>query len=250
MSDPDNTSQVLYEVQDSFATITMNRPDALNAITPQMLEQLGAAFAEARDDDEVKVVVLTGAGRAFSSGVDLKALGDVKIVDGMVGDILDIPARGAIEIMRVTPKPIVAKVNGFCFTGALELALACDLMIVAEEAKFGDTHSKWGLRPTWGMSARLPAAVGLQRARELSMTARTFRGREAFDMGMAVRCVPLAELDEATIAFCKELAENSGQSIEAYKTLYESPEVSAALQREFEAIFKITGSNERLAAFM
>src|SRR6185436_18670076 len=106
---------------------------------------------------------------------------------GKVGDILDVPARRVTTLLTTIPKIVIAKVNGFCFTGALELVLACDLAIAADGAKFGDTHAKFGLRPTWGMSQRLVATVGITRARELSYTARTFTGSQAADWGLVTR---------------------------------------------------------------
>ena len=166
-------------------------PEALNALTPALLEELSAGLAEAAADDTVRVVVLTGTGRAFSAGVDLKALAETPVEGGDVSETLNAPARRVTELLSTMPKVTIAKVNGFCFTGALELALACDLMAVAAEAKMGDTHAKFGLRPTWGMSARLVRAVGPIRARELSYTARTFFGSDAFAYGMASHCVPL-----------------------------------------------------------
>ncbi|MDA3040938.1 MAG: enoyl-CoA hydratase/isomerase family protein, partial [Actinomycetota bacterium] len=166
-------------VADGVATITLDRPDALNAITPTMLDELNNAAEEVATNAAVRVVVVTGRGRAFSAGVDLKALGSRELVDGKVGDILDVPARRLTHTLSSMPKPVIAAVNGFCFTGALEIALACDLMIVADEAKIGDTHAKWGLRPTWGMTQRLPEAVGIARAREMSYTARNVTGSEA-----------------------------------------------------------------------
>ena len=230
-------------------TITLHRPDVLNAITPEMLRELRAAVLAAGDDEDVGVIVLTGEGRAFSAGVDLKALGDRKLAQGAVGSILDGPARAATEALTTVPKVVVAKVNGHCFTGALELALACDLVVVAEEAKLGDTHAKWGLRPTWGMSARLPAVVGLARARELSLTARTFTGREAAEWGMAMRAVPREELDAAVQELCSELLENSRGSLAAYKALYRQPELVAAVEREAYRRFDIRDSESRLAKF-
>ncbi|MDX1571666.1 MAG: enoyl-CoA hydratase/isomerase family protein, partial [Xanthomonadales bacterium] len=110
--------ELLSETKDGIATITLNRPDALNALTPRMLEALGSALETAGEDDDVRAIVITGAGRAFSAGVDLKALGDRPIINGSVGDILDIPARRAIRFMEIAPKPVIAKVNGHCFTGA------------------------------------------------------------------------------------------------------------------------------------
>ena len=155
----------------AITTITLDRQEALNALTPALLNDLADALGAAAADPDVRVVVLTGEGRAFSAGVDLKALAEEPPEDGDVSGALNTPARRACDALSHMPKVTIACVNGFCFTGALELALACDLMVVAEEAKLGDTHAKWGLRPTWGMSARLMRAVGPVRARELSYTA-------------------------------------------------------------------------------
>ena len=155
-----------------------------------MLDELTVALGALADDRQITVVVLTGAGRAFSAGVDLNALAGHPLDGGAVGDVLDAPARRAIALLATMPKIVVAKINGFCFTGALELALACDLIVAADEARFGDTHTKFGLRPSWGMSQRLIRLVGIARARELTYTARTFSGIDAAAWGLAVRSVP------------------------------------------------------------
>ena len=168
---------ILRHDDEAVRTLTLHRPDALNALTPALLSELADTLAEAASDASVRVVVLTGSERAFSAGVDLKALPGTSVDGGNVSGGLNGPARRCTELLSTMPKVTIARVHGFCFTGALELALACDLMVVAEEAKLGDTHAKWGLRPTWGMSARLVRAVGTVRARELSYTARTFTGR-------------------------------------------------------------------------
>jgi enoyl-CoA hydratase/carnithine racemase len=147
---------------------------------------------------------------------------------------------------------VVAKVNGFCFTGALEIALACDLLVTAEEAKYGDTHAKWGLRPTWGMSARLPNAVGLRKARELSFTADTFTGRDAAAWGIANQAVPLAELDATVQKLAEKILANSRGSIAAYKTLYNQgvgKTVAEAVAFEQQSRFVIADSNERIEKF-
>ncbi|MEI6186769.1 MAG: enoyl-CoA hydratase/isomerase family protein, partial [Dehalococcoidia bacterium] len=162
---------IIYQAGGGIGRITLNRPQAMNALTPAMLKELKTAVLAAGKDGDVKVIVLTGAGRAFCAGVDLKALGDQKLVNGMVGDILDLPARELINAIRSVPRAVICVVNGFCFTGALEIMLACDIVIASEEAKIGDTHAKWGLRPTWGMSARLPRRVGYLKAKEISFTA-------------------------------------------------------------------------------
>lgn len=245
-------SSLLIEHADAVTTITLHRPEALNAITPSMLEELDAALTAIDADPSVRVVVLTGSGRAFSAGVDLKALGDRELVDGAVGDILDLPARRITQRLSTMGAATIAKVNGHCFTGALELALACDLMVTAEEAKLGDTHAKFGLRPTWGMSQRLPAAVGRAKARELSMTARMFSGAEAAEMGMACRSVPAADLDLVVAELASAIAANSAGSLAAYKDLYAASEqmgVTDGLVYEAATVYPIDDTDERLASF-
>lgn len=245
-------SEVLVEKNDGVATVTMNRPQALNAITTTMLTELKQAFDDASDDQQVGVIVLTGMGRSFSAGVDLKILGKLPLEKGGIGRILDDPARAFIDTIQTIPKAVIAKVNGYCFTGALEIALACDLMVVAEEAKFGDTHAKWGLRPTWGMSARLPNAVGLRKARELSFTAETFTGRDAAAWGIANRAAPLAELDTTIKVLTDKILANSRGSIAAYKTLYNrgfGKTVSEAAEFEKNSRFVIEDSHERIEKF-
>jgi enoyl-CoA hydratase/carnithine racemase len=244
--------ELLTKTRDGIATLTLNRPDALNALTPRMLEALGNAVEAAGEDDDVRAIVVTGAGRAFSSGVDLKALGDRPIINGSVGDILDIPARRAIRFMEIAPKPVIAKVNGHCFTGALELALGCDLIYTAAEAKLGDTHAKWGVRPSWGMSQRLPRRVGMTRAKEMSLTARSISGAEAAQIGLANDCAPAAELDDLVDSVLSRILDNSAHVMAAYKVLYRDTEdrtLSAGLAFEAGTVFEIPDTAERLSGF-
>ncbi|HLY81715.1 MAG TPA: enoyl-CoA hydratase/isomerase family protein [Acidimicrobiales bacterium] len=243
---------VRVTVAGPVATITLSRPEALNAITHDMLVELAAALDDVSAREAVRVVVLTGEGRAFSAGVDLKALGQQRLEGGSVGDLLDVPARDVIRRLTTIPQVVIARVNGFCFTGALELVLACDLVVTASEAKLADTHAKWGLRPTWGMSQRLVRAVGVSRARELSYTARTFTGSEAAAWGLAVRAVPLAELDGAVAELAGAVAANSAGSIAAYKDLYrralDTVQIDG-LAYEAATPYPITDTEERLAGF-
>jgi enoyl-CoA hydratase len=247
-----DSETVLTDIADGVATITLSRPEVLNAITRDMLVELGAALDTVAGEQSVKVVILTGAGRAFSAGVDLKALAGRSLESGSVGDYLDIPARAVIRQLTSLPKIVIARVNGFCFTGALELALACDLVIAADEAKFGDTHAKWGLRPTWGMSQRLAGVIGITRARELSYTARTFSGSEAAAWGLAIRSVPATQLDDAVAEVVDALVANSVGSLVAYKDLYgqalESG-LSVGLTYEADTTYDITDTHDRLGDF-
>ncbi len=245
-------SSIAVDTTDGVATISLNRPEKLNAITRAMLKEAAKAVMAAEKDKSVGVIVLTGAGRAFSAGVDLTELGGRLLEKGGVGDYLDAPARELIHTIQMVSKPVVAKINGHCYTGALELALACDLVVCAEEAKLGDTHTKWGLRPSWGMSARLPAAVGHRRARELSFTARTFTGVEAAAWGLANKAVPLAELDAAVRELADVMLKNSRGAIAAYKALYNKGarrDEKKAIEFEEETEFEISDTNERLAGF-
>ena len=242
---------IRLEVAADRATVTLQRPQALNAITPQMLAELGDAFTRLATTDVV-VVVLTGEGRAFSAGVDLKALGERTLEGGKVGDVLDRPARSLIGKIGSLPAVVVAKVNGACFTGALELALACDVVLVAAEAELGDTHAKFGLRPTWGMSQRLPWLVGPARARWLSYTAVTFTGTQAAAWGLAVEAVPREELDAAVDDLVRSVTANSAGSLRAYKDLYRAAEresLPGGLAYEAATDYPIADTGERLAGF-
>ena len=246
-------SSVLLERDDAVATLIFNRPDAMNALTPDMLGVAGDHVRALATDAAIKVIVITGAGKAFSAGVDLTALGKVELVNGSVGEILDAPARRLIDAIENAPQPVIAKVNGHCYTGALELALACDLLVCAEEAGFGDTHAKWGLRPSWGMSQRLPQRVGAQRARELSFTARTVKGAEAVTIGLACDAVPRDALDDHVAALCQRIAANSAQALAAYKDLYrrtQGASLDAGLAYENARIYALDDSAERLAGFL
>ncbi len=246
------TSTVSVRVDGPVTTVVLDRPDALNAITPDMLIELGDVLGRLAVDPEVRVVVLTGAGRAFSAGVDLKALGERSLEGGKVGDVLDVPARRVTALLAEMPKATIAAVNGFCFTGALELALACDIVVCADDAKLADTHAKWGLRPTWGMSVRLPAAVGAARARELSLTARTFTGAEAAAWGLAARAIPRDRFEEEVAGLAAEIAANSVTAVAAAKELQREAfgrPIGEGLALEAARSYVIPDTEDRLAGF-
>lgn len=237
----------------AVATLTWNRPDAMNALTPEMLQQAGDQMRALAADPQIQVIVLTGQGKAFSAGVDLKALGKVELTNGSVGEILDAPARRLINAIEQAPQPVIAKVNGHCYTGALEIALACDLLLCADEAGLGDTHAKWGLRPSWGMSQRLAQRVGSQRARELSFTARTVKGVEAAAIGLACESVPREQLDERMAQLTAQIADNSAQALAAYKDLYRQTQGSSldqGLAYEYAREYSMDDSEQRLAGFL
>jgi len=244
--------QIKYEIADTTATITLNRPEAMNALTVVMMKEIHRAIKTAVDDSQVRSIVITGEGRAFCAGLDLKEMDDRNISKGYVGEVVDLPAQDLIKTIENAPKPVIGKVNGFCFTGALELALSLDFLVVANESKFGDTHAKWGLRPTWAMSARLPSAVGVRKARELSFTAGTFTGVQAAEWGLAHYAVPRDELDAKVKEITDKVAENSEGSVAAFKDLYQhwlTGSVEDGVQYELATDYEIADTAQRVSGF-
>lgn len=197
-------SLVLRDDADGVATLTLNRPDKLNAVNPALFVDLrGRIEAIAEQTETVGCVVLTGAGRAFCAGNDLASIA--------AREQPPTPHYQAetIDALEALPQPVIGKINGFCFTGGLELALGCDLIVAAESATFADTHGKWGLAPVWGMSVRLPERVGRGAAKDLMFTGRRVNGRDAERIGLADRCVPDAELDDAVRELAHAIVANS-----------------------------------------
>ena len=205
---------VLRADSGGVATLTLNRPEALNALSPALFERLRFQVEELGGATEtIGCVVLRGAGRSFSAGNDLKAI--------RAGERAPTPAfqPETLELIERLPQPVIASVRGHCYTGALELALACDLLIAAESAKFADTHGRWALTPTWGMTQRLPRRIGPLRARELMYTGRVVSGREAAEIGLANRCVADRALDAETEGMANEIVANSWHTLRADKML-------------------------------
>ncbi len=249
MSDP----LVITRIENGVAELTLNRPEALNAFTPALLNALIDAVSAA--EAQARVIVLAGAGRAFSAGVDLKMLKGASFREGKVDDVFDNASFKVIDAIRHCAVPVIAKVHGFCFTGALELALHADFILTTADTKFGDTHAKWGLRPSWGMSQNLARAVGVRKARELSFTAASFTGADAERWGLAnAAFADQATLDAETAKRAAAIAEGSPGAIAAYKDLYrlaeENPALEDALAEEQRRNYpQITDTMERLKGF-
>lgn len=244
---------ILYEKSEGIAWIIFNRPEKMNSLNPVMLGEWRDALLDAEKDDAVGVVVVTGAGRAYCAGLDLQAVGATELVGGAVGDIFDIPGRAVINTIQNLKKIVIAMINGVCITGGLETLLSFDLVVAAEDARFQDSHVRWGLRPSWGMSQRLPRTVGVMRARELSYTARFFTGKEAYEMGLVNRVAPADKLRETTVALCKEILVNSREAIAAVKKLYNAGwqmNLGDGITMEELAKFFISDTNTRLAKFL
>ncbi|MDH4393766.1 MAG: enoyl-CoA hydratase/isomerase family protein [Aquabacterium sp.] len=210
---------VLREDRDGLATLTLHRPEKLNALTVALFAELRAHVLQlAQQTEHIGLVVLRGAGKCFSAGHDL--------ADIAHGEKPPQPHFQAdtIELLANLPQPVVCAVHGHCYTGALELALAGDMVVAAESAKFADTHARWALTPVWGMSQRLPRRVGMARAQEMTYTARTYSGREAEAMGLVNWCVPDAGFDAAVAGMARGILANSWFSLRANKRLYRETE--------------------------
>ncbi len=202
------------EDRDGLAVLTLNRPEVLNALSPRLFQELRAHVqALAAATDQIGCVVLAGRGRSFSAGNDLKAIesGETAPSRHFQAETLD-----AIENL---PQPVIAAVQGHCYTGALELALACDLMVVADDARLADTHGRWGMSPTWGMSQRLPRRIGLGAAKEMMFSGRVVSGEEAVRLGLAIECVAAGELMASAEAMARRFLENSWFTLRADKML-------------------------------
>ena len=209
------TELVLRSDKDGVVTLTLNRPDALNALSPNLFVELrGHVESIAGDPENVGCVVLRGAGRSFCAGNDLKAIQN--------GEEAPSPTfqSDTINMIENLPQPVIAEIRGHCYTGGLELALSCDLLVASETAKFADAHGKWGMTPRWGMSQRLPRRIGPLKAKEMSFTARTYSGAEAAAMGLANHCVADDQLEDVVGAVAADIVANSWHSARGNKMLY------------------------------
>jgi enoyl-CoA hydratase len=199
---------------DGVATVTLNRPDALNSLSGELREAVEKAFRELAAEETTRAVVLTGAGRAFCAGLDLKELGRGGMRAAGGGDM--------IQAVRDFPGPVIAAVNGFAITGGFELALACDFMVASSQARFADTHARVGILPGWGLSQKLPRLIGMGRAKELAFTGNFLEADMALEWGLVNRLTEPAEL----VPTCQALARDSlgcePATLRAYKQLIDA----------------------------
>jgi enoyl-CoA hydratase/carnithine racemase len=206
---------VVRSDRDGLAVLTLNRPDRLNALTFDLFRQLAEHVdALGRSTRTVGCVLVRGAGRAFSTGHDLDDLTG----DAEQSERLRFEGR-TIERLGELPQPVVAAVHGPCYTGGLELALAADIVLAAEGARFADTHAKFALTPVWGLSQRLPRRVGASKALELMFTGRAVPGAEAARIGLADAVFADDEFDDSVARFTATVLANSWHTHRAAKRL-------------------------------
>ncbi len=211
-------SSIELEMGDRMATLRLNRPDALNALSPELIAEFRNAVAVVAADVSVKALVVRGAGRGFCAGADLLFFDRVFDDMTLLPDYAENLNEAFFELEGL-PIPTIAVVHGYALAGGLELMMACDMALVDEDARIGDQHANFGLIPGGGSSQRLPRRVGMPRAMELLTTGRWLSGREAVDWGLALRSVPAATLDAELETLLSGLRAKSRTGLALMKSL-------------------------------
>jgi len=217
---------LLIDTTDRVRTLTLNRPEARNALSGALRNQFFAALRDAEADDGVDVVIFTGADPVFCAGLDLKELGDTT-------ELPDISPK-----WPPMSKPVIGAVNGAAVTGGLELALYCDFLIASDRARFADTHARVGLLPTWGLSVRLPQKVGVGMARRMSMTGDYLSATDALRAGLVTEVVPHEQLMPTARAVAASIVGNNQKAVRALLESYhriDGADTSTGLWMEAES---------------
>ena len=211
------TMLVTTEIRDGVALVTLNRPEAMNALSKQMRAEIAQTFQALNADDSVRAVVLTGAGKAFTAGLDLKELGADASAMG-AANATDAERNPVVAIEKCA-KPIIGAINGAAITGGFELALACDILIASQNATFADTHARVGIMPGWGLSQKLSRMLGISRAKELSLSGNFLDAQTACAWGLVNRVVAPEVLVETALKLAGDIATALPDKVQAYKRL-------------------------------
>jgi enoyl-CoA hydratase len=209
-------SVVTTEISESIALVTINRPAQMNSLSAEVRAALVETFSALNDDPSVKVAILTGAGeRAFCAGLDLKELG----AGGAHPQAIVEDPNDPVSTLNRFSKPIIGAINGVAITGGFELALACDVLLAAATARFADTHGRVGIMPGWGLSQKLSRAIGIARAKELSLTGNFLDAQTAASWGLVNRVVPQDELLAQARGLAADMAQMPLEILTTYKKL-------------------------------
>jgi enoyl-CoA hydratase len=213
-----NEETVLLEVSGGVALVTLNRPEAMNALSKALRARLAQVMRLVDEDDDVKAVILTGAGeRAFTAGLDLKELGSQEGALGAAN------AKGAdenpVKAIEQCRKPVIGAINGVAITGGFEVAIACDVLIASTNARFADTHARVGIVPGWGLSQKLSRMIGISRAKELSFTGNFLDAKTALDWGLVNHVVEPGELIPLARKLANDMASIDPAFLAQYKKL-------------------------------
>lgn len=249
---------LIYNVDKLVATITLNRPETLNALTPAMRKSFAAALELAENDDDVRVIIITGTGKGFCSGGDVKAMNEARKSGkaSVLDDRID-PIRDRIVLaLRESTKPIIAAVNGAAAGAGMNIALACDIRIAADTAKFGETFAKRGLHPDWGGTYFLPRIVGMAKACELIWSGKMISAQEAQDLGIVSQLEAPDELMRSALDMANSFAAGPPIAIRmAKRAIYRSMDSTLREALEYETYAQNTCSStmdakEGIAAFV
>ncbi|CAN4091718.1 unnamed protein product [Withania somnifera] len=211
-SSPEKLILVTREVE-GIGWITINRPNSLNSLTKSMMVDLAQIFKFLDEDDSVRVIILSGSGRSFCSGVDLTAAEDV-----FKGDVKDVETDPVAQ-MELCRKPIIGAISGFAVTAGFEISLACDLLVASKDAKFLDTHARFGIFPSWGLSQKLSRVIGPNRAREVSLTATPINAEQAERWGLVNYVVDRSELLNKARQIAEAIIKNNQDMVLRYKAV-------------------------------
>ena len=234
-------TDILYESSNGIATITLNRPEKLNAFRDQTIVEFTQAMNRAVRDRGIGVIVITGAGeKAFCVGGDI---GEMKDLDRRTGRAFVGKLLRLGKLFLTSPKPTIAKVNGYCLGGGNEIQLFCDLTIASDKSLFGQTGPKVGSAPLWGGTQILPMLVGLKRAHEMIYLCRQYAAREAKEMGLINQVVPEIGLNPAVERVCQEILEKGPQAIQLARLALHRG-LLATLEQDLKRLGKIYGSEE------
>lgn len=205
---------IKVEVESEVALVTLNRPNAMNALSRELRTAIADTFEKLEADPAVRVVILTGAGKAFCAGLDLKELGQGR--DTVQGTV---ESKDPVTSIGRFSGPIIGAINGVAITGGFELALACDVLLCSTEARFADTHGRVGILPGWGLSQRLSRTIGIYRAKELSLTGNFLSAERAYEWGLANRVVAPDELIPAAKKLAADMLSLVPEALSGYKKL-------------------------------
>lgn len=243
---PMELKNVIYEKSEGIAIITINRPDALNALNAETIDEILQCLEDIAKDDNVRAVILTGAGpKAFCAGADIKAMKGMTALDARKLSQMGYKLCKAIENLE---KPVIAAINGYALGGGLEVAMACDLRIASEKARMGQTEINIGLIPGWGGTQRLPRLVGKTLAKEMVFTGKMIDAQTAYQRGLVNKVVPPEQLMDAAKEMAKELASKAPVALKLSKMLINyglETDLDTALVLEREA-FGVVASTEDL----
>ena len=222
------------EKSEGIATLTLNRPEARNALNRALRDAIREAFAALSADAGIGAVILTGAGPAFCAGLDLKELSQPGADRG--GERPQETAHDIVRAIEGFDRPVIGAINGVAITGGFELALACDVLIGSPEARFADTHARVGILPGWGLAVKLPRLIGVVRAKAVSLSGNFVSAEEAERWGLLLRVVPTAELLPACRALARDMLSCEPRTMRGYKRLIdETSGMTAADARRHEA---------------